>query len=193
MNALFFLFFLVIWHWGHCFLSAKLCKFYSKRHLNELSLRTQITNSDTFHYFLGASEVLSISPVVKETDSSSGTVAEAQPTTSPEYAYNRKSQLVVKGYPYSRSGIKGALNTAIEWRCVDGRKLKCNARVRTLGKTLQIINIVHNHEPKKQKQYKAILWNEKDWKLSTFWINPLNTQIFIWFFIYIHSNVERCF
>lgn len=81
-------------------------------------------------------------------------------TTSAAYAYNRKGQLVVNGYSYLRSGVKGALNTAIEWRCVDGRKLKCKARVKTLGKTLQMINVVHNHEPRKQKQFNAIVWNE---------------------------------
>lgn len=90
----------------------------------------------------------------------SSTEAEKVPSTTTEYAYNRKGQLVVNGYSYLRSGIKGVLNTAIEWRCVDGRKLKCNARVRTLGKTLQIINIQHNHEPRKQKQFNAIVWNE---------------------------------
>lgn len=95
---------------------------------------------------------MSISPV-------EGAVESVQ-TTGTAYAYNRKGQLVVNGYSYLRSGIKGALNTAIEWRCVDGRKLKCNARVKTLGKTLQIINVVHNHVPRKQKQFKAIVWNE---------------------------------
>lgn len=80
---------------------------------------------------------------------------------STEYAYNRKGQLVVNGYPYLRSIIKGAVNTSIEWRCADGRKYKCNARVKTLGKTLQIINDVHNHEPRKQKQFSAIVWSER--------------------------------
>lgn len=108
--------------------------------------------------FLGSSETLSIAPG-KETKTSS-TEAVKVPTTSTEYAYNRKGQLVVNGYAYLRSGIKGVLNTAIEWRCVDGRKLKCNARVRTLGKTLQIIRAVHSHEPRKQKQFNAIVWNE---------------------------------
>lgn len=66
----------------------------------------------------------------------------------------------MNGYSFLRSGIKGALNTAIEWRCVDGRKFKCKARVRTLGKTLQIQNSHHNHQPRKQKQFNAIVWNE---------------------------------
>lgn len=82
---------------------------------------------------------------------------------NPEYAYNRKGQLVVNNYPFLRSGIKGAVNTSIEWRCADGRKYKCNARVRTLGKTLQVLNVVHNHEPRKQKQFNAIVWNENAW------------------------------
>lgn len=86
--------------------------------------------------------------------------AEIEPATSTEYAYNRKGQLIVDGYPFGRSGVKGVLNTAIEWRCVDGRKFKCNARVRTVGKTLKVINIEHNHDPRKQKQFDAIVWNE---------------------------------
>lgn len=77
-----------------------------------------------------------------------------------EYAYNRKGQLVVNDYTFIRTGIKGAVNTSIEWRCADGRKYRCNARVRTLGKSLQLINVVHNHEPRKQKQFSAIVWNE---------------------------------
>lgn len=77
--------------------------------------------------------------------------------TKHEYAYNRKGQLVVNGYSYLRSAIK---NTSIEWRCADGRKHKCNARVRTLGKTLQVINLVHNHKPRNQKQYNPIVWSE---------------------------------
>lgn len=89
-------------------------------------------------------------------------VTETVSSDRTEYAYNRKGQLVVNSYPFIRTGIKGAVNTAIEWRCADGRKNKCNARVRTLGKTLQIINVVHNHEPRKQKQFSAIVWNENE-------------------------------
>lgn len=77
-----------------------------------------------------------------------------------EYTYNRKGQLVVNGFPFLRSAIKGAVNTSIEWRCTEGRKFKCNARVRTLGKKLQIINVEHNHAPRKQKQFNAIVWRE---------------------------------
>lgn len=80
--------------------------------------------------------------------------SEKQPT---EYAYNRKGQLVVNGYSYLRSTIR---NTSIEWRCADAKKHKCNARVRTVGKTLQVVNIAHNHEPRKQKQFDAIVWSE---------------------------------
>lgn len=96
------------------------------------------------------------------TTSSDIKATEKGPNETEEYAYNRKGQLVVNNYPFSRSGIKGAVNTAIEWRCVDGRKYKCNARVRTLGKTLQIVKADHNHEPRKQKQYSAIVWSEKE-------------------------------
>lgn len=80
--------------------------------------------------------------------------SEKKPT---EYAYNRKGQLVVNGYSYLRSTIR---NTSIEWRCADAKKHKCNARVRTVGKTLQVVNIAHNHEPRKQKQFDAIVWSE---------------------------------
>lgn len=134
------------------------------RNRSERRKRTcKCTNFEKISLFLGTLKRISITPA-EEINPSGGTVAETEPTMCTEYAYNRKGQLVVKGYSYSRSGIKGALNTAIEWRCVDGRKLKCNARVRTLGKTLQIINIVHNHEPKKQKQFNAIVWNENEEK-----------------------------
>lgn len=87
-------------------------------------------------------------------------MTESSENESTEYAYNSKGQLVVNGFPFIRSSIKGAVNTSIEWRCADGRKFKCNARVRTLGKSLQILNDVHNHEPRKQKQFNAIVWNE---------------------------------
>lgn len=80
-------------------------------------------------------------------------------TSETNYAYNRKGQLVVNGYSYLRSAMK---NTSIEWRCADARKHKCSARVRTLGKTLQVIKITHNHEPRKQKQFNAIVWTENN-------------------------------
>lgn len=88
---------------------------------------------------------------------------ESPESQSTEYAYNHKGQLVVNGYPFIRSAIKGAVNTSIEWRCADGRKFKCNARVRTLSKTLQIINANHNHEARKQRQFNDIpIWNENE-------------------------------
>lgn len=87
-------------------------------------------------------------------------IDECSESESTEYAYNRKGQLVVNGFPFLRAAVKGATNTSIEWRCADGRKFKCNARVRTLGKALQILNSVHNHVPRKQKQFSAIVWNE---------------------------------
>lgn len=86
---------------------------------------------------------------------------ESSDSESTEYAYNPKGQLVVNGFPFIRSAIKGAVNTSIEWRCADGRKFKCGARVRTLGKTLQAVNVIHNHIARKQKQFSAIpVWNE---------------------------------
>lgn len=91
------------------------------------------------------------------------TAETTEPTESQstDYAYNHKGQLVVGGYPFVRSVIKGAVNTSIEWRCADGRKFKCNARVRTRNKTLHIVNIVHNHPARKQRQFNAIpIWNE---------------------------------
>lgn len=88
----------------------------------------------------------------------------ASPSTSGEktdYSYNKKGQLLVNGYPYVRTSIKGALNTSIVWRCAETKKFKCRARVKTLGRELQIIDIQHNHEARKEKQFNAIIWNEK--------------------------------
>lgn len=110
-----------------------------------------------FIYFADCSATLT---TVENANSAFIIAATPEPTAGMEYAYNRKGQLVIQGHAYLRSGVKGVLNTAIEWRCVNARKLKCNARVRTIGKKLEIINIVHNHEPKKQKQFNAIVWNE---------------------------------
>lgn len=76
------------------------------------------------------------------------------------YAYNHKGQLVVDGYAFIRSVIKGAVNTSIQWRCADTKKHKCAARVKTLGKKLQPINLVHTHQPRKQKQLSAIVWQD---------------------------------
>lgn len=110
-----------------------------------------------FFTFLGTSIEITIEERPK---------SESSDVESTEYAYNRKGQLVVNGYPFLRSVVRGALNTSIEWRCADLRKYKCSARVRTLGKTLKPINLVHNHEPRKQKQFSAIVWNENDWKFE---------------------------
>lgn len=88
----------------------------------------------------------------------------ASPSTSREktdYSYNKKGQLLVNGYPYVRTANKGALNTSIVWRCAETKKFKCRARVKALGRELQIIDIQHNHEARKEKQFNAIIWNEK--------------------------------
>lgn len=103
-------------------------------------------------------EVLSTS--ADQESKASNSASETTSNEHTQYAYNRKGQLVVNNYPFLRSGIKGADNTSIEWRCADGRKYRCNARVRTHGKTMQVINVVHNHEPRKQKQFSAIVWTE---------------------------------
>lgn len=108
-----------------------------------------------------------------------------------EYAYNRKGQLVVNGYPFIRSAIRGALNTSIEWRCADIRKYKCKARVRTLGKMLQPINVVHNHEPRKQKQFSALVWSGNAWYFSRFKavIISKNSQSNVFFFYQFHHKI----
>lgn len=77
------------------------------------------------------------------------------------YSYNKKGQLLVDGYPFVRTAVRGALNTSILWRCAETKKFKCRARVKTLGRELQIIDIQHNHEARKEKQFNAIIWNEK--------------------------------
>lgn len=77
-----------------------------------------------------------------------------------EYSYNQKGQLVIDGYPFVRSAIKGSVNTSIEWRCAETRKYKCSARIKTFGKSLKTKTVAHNHQPRKQKEVKAIIWNE---------------------------------
>lgn len=77
-----------------------------------------------------------------------------------DLTYNQKGQLLIDGYPFVRSSIKGIMNTAIEWRCAQAKKHKCNARTKTFGKKLAEKKLTHNHEARKQKEVKAIIWNE---------------------------------
>lgn len=77
-----------------------------------------------------------------------------------DLTYNQKGQLLIDGYPFVRSSIKGIKNTAIEWRCAQAKKYKCSARTKTFGKKLEVKKLTHNHEARKQKEVKAIIWNE---------------------------------
>lgn len=78
------------------------------------------------------------------------------PTT---YHYNRRGQLVIDGYPFVRGLINGSDNI-IYWRCSETKKYKCHARVKTLGKKLVSIKQSHNHQPRKDKLYTAVVWQE---------------------------------
>lgn len=78
-----------------------------------------------------------------------------------DLTYNQKGQLLIDGYPFVRSSIKGIKNTAIEWRCAQAKTYKCSARTKTFGKKLEQKKLSHNHEARKQKEVKAIIWNEK--------------------------------
>lgn len=76
------------------------------------------------------------------------------------YSFNQKGQLIVNGYPYIRSAMQGILKTSIYWRCAEIRKYKCNARVRTVGRELEVIDIAHNHAARKELQLNAIIWDQ---------------------------------
>lgn len=91
--------------------------------------------------------------------SSSFAVGEAVPEST--YYYNRKGQLMINGYKFIRGLINGNANT-IYWRCALSKKYKCNARVKSKGKQIVAQNIVHNHEPKREKAFSAIVWNAEE-------------------------------
>lgn len=76
------------------------------------------------------------------------------------YRFNKKGQLIVNGYPFMRAAVLGVLNTSILWRCAELRKYKCTARVKTIGRNLESINIDHNHSPRVDKQFNSIIWQE---------------------------------
>lgn len=66
---------------------------------------------------------------------------------------------MINGFPFIRGMVNGTHNT-IYWRCAQAKKFKCLARVKTRGKMVQSNNLVHNHEPKNEKSYSAIVWKE---------------------------------
>lgn len=76
------------------------------------------------------------------------------------YRFNKKGQLIVNDYPFMRAAVRGALNTSITWRCAELHKYKCAARVKTIGRKLEIIKIDHNHSPREDKQFNSIIWQE---------------------------------
>lgn len=75
------------------------------------------------------------------------------------YSFNQKGQLIVNGYPFIRSTMQGHLKTSILWRCAEYRKHKCDARVRTVARELEIIKIEHSHAARKELQLNAIIWD----------------------------------
>lgn len=89
----------------------------------------------------------------------SGTFATSASTTVESTChYNRKGQLMIDGYKFIRGMVNGNANT-IYWRCAQTKKFKCNARVKSKGKLIVAKNIMHNHEPKREKTFSAIVWN----------------------------------
>lgn len=93
--------------------------------------------------------------------SNSPTLA-GQPTSGPSsrgYSYNSKGQLLVDGYPYIRSTVKGV---SIKWRCAELRKYRCSARVKTVGRALHIVDVEHNHAARKEKPFNSIIWGENE-------------------------------
>lgn len=85
-----------------------------------------------------------------------------QPDSGPSdrgYSYNSKGQLLVDGYPFIRSAVKGV---SIKWRCAELRKYRCSARVKTVGRGLHIVNDEHNHAARKEKQFNSIIWSENE-------------------------------
>lgn len=75
----------------------------------------------------------------------------------PAYHYTRRGQLMLNGFSFVRSIVNGAQNT-INWRCAEAKKYTCMARVKTIGKQISAISHTHNHQPKREKPYSAIVW-----------------------------------
>lgn len=96
---------------------------------------------------------------VEEANTSSLFMEIAATSTVPQstYHYNRKGQLMINGYKFIRGMVNGNANT-IYWRCGQSKKFKCNARVKSKGKVIVAQNVVHNHEPRKEKAFSAIVW-----------------------------------
>lgn len=85
-------------------------------------------------------------------------VATASTTSDSTFHYNRKGQLMINGYKFIRGMVNGNANT-IYWRCGQSKKFKCNARVKSKGKLIVAQNIVHNHEPRREQAFSAIVWD----------------------------------
>lgn len=113
-------------------------------------------------FFSGKKPTPTVKTGIKTKDSIQNqpcTSDETLATTKPYY-YNKKGQLVVDNYPFIRGMINGTDNT-IYWRCSEAKKYKCYARVKTLGKKLVTIKpLSHNHPPRKEKLFTAVVWTE---------------------------------
>lgn len=128
------------------------------------------------------SEVLDENPVVENmvigAASTSSLFAEsASSSTEHEstYYYNRKGQLMINGYKFIRGMVNGNSNT-IYWRCAQSKKFKCNARVKSKGKVIVAQNVLHNHDPRRETAFSAIVWNANE--ASDDWIMQLKPSLF---------------
>lgn len=122
------------------------------------------------------SEILEENPVVGnmviEAASTSSSLAEAASLSAEQestYYYNRKGQLMINGYKFIRGMVNGNSNT-IYWRCGQSKKFKCNARVKSKGKLIVAQNVVHNHDPRRETAFSAIVWDASeasdDWNIQ---------------------------
>lgn len=59
--------------------------------------------------------------------------------------YDRFGRLIYEKHVYSRFAVKG---NVVRYRCLESRKLKCAASLKSVGKKIVLINGQHNHKPK---------------------------------------------
>lgn len=95
-----------------------------------------------------------------ESASTSSSFASASGASQSTYYYNRKGQLMIDDYGFIRGMVNGNQNT-IYWRCAQAKKFKCTARVKSKGKVIVAKKIAHNHQPRREKAFSAIVWDDE--------------------------------
>lgn len=106
----------------------------------------------------GSEELVNMDVGATGTSSSFADAVSSSAQQESTYYYNRKGQLMINGYKFIRGMVNGNSNT-IYWRCGQSKKFKCNARVKSKGKLIVAQNVVHNHDPRRETAFSAIVWD----------------------------------